>query len=317
MNLMETVEPTMEKRNPLSVLSRKQRAQKRMAKVVVVVASTVLFLSLFVIFTLLMRVYIDGSERLNLDFFTSFPSRFPHKAGILSAWVGSLCVVLLCLLFAIPLGISCAIYLEEFAKTRWYTGFIEICIGNLAGVPSITYGLLALGLFVYQFNLGNSILTAGLTLSLLVLPVIILSTRESLRAVPTGLKEAAYGLGANKLQVLRDHLLPYSQSGIFTGVILSLSRAIGETAPLITIGALTFIAFLPTPPITPDFPYLSMEWIWDGFTVMPIQLFNWTSRPQAEFHKNAAAASFILVALTLILNSAAIFLRQRYRKKTI
>ncbi len=304
-------------RMDLSVLSPKQRNQKIFARIFVSLATAVLIISLGVICVLLIRLFIDGVERLNLDFFINFPSRFPEKAGILSAWVGSFAVVLLCLMFSIPLGIACAIYLEEFAKKRFYSPFIEVCIGNLAGVPSITFGLLALGLFVYQFNLGSSILTAGLTLSLLVLPVIIMSTREALRTVPLGLKEAAYSLGATKLQVLRHHLIPQSQSGIFTGVILSLSRAIGETAPLITIGALTFIAFLPEAPVTGDFPFLNFNWVWDSFTVLPIQLYNWTSRPQAEFHKNAAAASFILVSLSLFLNSFAIVLRHRHNRKNI
>ncbi len=299
----------------LSVLSKSQRQQKILARIFVTLAASVLVLSLTVIFVLLVRLFLDGTERLHWDFITSFPSRFPEKAGILSAWVGSFCVVLLCLICSIPLGIACAIYLEEFAKNRFYSPFIEICIGNLAGVPSITYGLLALGLFVYQFGFGSSIMTAGLTLSLLVLPVIIISTRESLRSVPLGIKEAAYGLGATKVQVLRHHLIPYSQSGIFTGVILSLSRAIGETAPLITIGALTFIAFLPEPPVMGSFPFVNFNWVWESFTVLPIQLFNWTSRPQAEFHKNAAAASFILVCLSLLLNSVAIFMRQRHNRK--
>jgi phosphate transport system permease protein len=219
------------------------------------------------------------------------------------------------MLFTIPLGIGAAVFLEEYMKKRWYSSWIEVCLSNLAGIPSIIYGLLALGLLVYQLGLGQSILTAGLTLSMLVLPIVIVATRESLRSIPSSLREAAYALGASKLQVLRHHLLPYSQAGIFTGVILSLSRALGETAPLITIGALTFIAFLPSPPFTSEFPYLSFTWLSDPFTVLPIQLFNWTSRPQVEFHKNAAAASLILLSLTLILNLGAILLRNRARKK--
>jgi len=296
-------------------LTPKQTRAKLYAKVFVVLSSFILCLSLITLTLLFADLIIDGSDRINWTFLSSFPSRFPEQAGILSAWVGSLCVVFLCMLFAIPVGIGAAIYLEEYMKKLWYSSWIEICLSNLAGIPSIIYGLLALSLLVYQLGMGESVLTAGVTLSLLVLPIVIVSTRESLRSVPNSLREAAYALGANKLQVVRHHLLPYSQSGIFTGVILSLSRALGETAPLITIGALTFIAFLPSAPLVSDFPFLSFEWLNDPFTVLPIQLFNWTSRPQAEFHKNAAAASLILLTITILLNLGAILLRNRARRK--
>jgi len=192
---------------------------------------------------------------------------------------------------------------------------IEINIANLAGVPSIVYGLMALGLFVYQFRLGQSIVTAGLTLALLILPIVIVATRESIRAVPGSIREAAYALGATKWQTVKDHVLPYSTGGILTGVIIALSRAIGETAPLITIGALTFIAFLPGPPITSQFPFVSFEWLMSPFTVMPIQMFNWVSRPQREFHLNAAAAGLVLMAMTLAMNGLAIYIRYRFRKR--
>jgi phosphate transport system permease protein len=228
-----------------ALISPQQRRAKLYAKIFVCSSLAVLALSLVALLFLFGNLLVQGSERLSLDFILSFPSRFPEQAGILSAWVGSLCVVLLCMLFAIPIGVAAAVYLEEYMKKRWYSAWIEICLGNLAGVPSIIYGLLALGLFVYQLGLGNSILTAGLTLSLLVLPIVVVSARESLRSVPSNLKEAAYALGCSKLDMLRHHQIPYAQSGILTGVILSLSRALGETAPLITIGALTFIAFLP------------------------------------------------------------------------
>jgi phosphate transport system permease protein len=174
---------------------------------------------------------------------------------------------------------------------------------------------LALGLFIYQLNLGQSILTAGLTLALLILPIIIVATRESIRAVPNSIREAAYALGATKWRTVRDHVLPYSTGGILTGVIIALSRAIGETAPLITIGALTFIAFLPDPPITSEFPYVSFQWLMSPFTVMPIQMFNWVSRPQHEFHLNAAATGLILLVMTLCMNAVAIYFRYRFRKR--
>jgi len=214
-----------------------------------------------------------------------------------------------------PIGVAAAIYLEEYAPKNWFTAIIEINVTNLAGVPSIIYGLLALGLFVYQFNLGQTILTAGLTLSLLILPIVIVATRESLRAVPRPIREAAYALGATRWEVTAHHVLPYSMGGILTGMIIGLSRAIGETAPLITIGALSFIAFLPQSPITAEFPFLSFAWLKDAFTAMPIQMFNWVSRPDPEFQVNAAAAGAILLGMTLLMNGIAIWLRYRYRKR--
>jgi phosphate transport system permease protein len=195
------------------------------------------------------------------------------------------------------------------------TDLIEINVTNLAGVPSIIYGLLALGLFVYQFGLGQSILTAGLTLALLILPIVIVATRESIRAIPGMIREGAYALGATKWQTTADHIIPYATPGIMTGVIIGMARAIGETAPIITIGALTFIAFLPDSPVQTQPPFLSFEWLWSPFTVMPIQMFNWTSRPEAAFHQNAAAAGIVLVVMTLSMNGLAIWLRYRMRKK--
>jgi phosphate transport system permease protein len=174
---------------------------------------------------------------------------------------------------------------------------------------------MALGLFVYQFNLGQSILTAGLTLALLILPMVIIATREAIRSIPGAIREASFALGATKWQTVRDHVLPYSTGGILTGVIIALSRAIGETAPLITIGALTFIAFLPHPPVTTEAPYVSFQWLTDPFTVMPIQMFNWVSRPQEAFHLNAAAAGLVLLLMTLIMNGLAIYIRFRFRKR--
>ena len=258
---------------------------------------------------------IDGAHRLSLDFFTSFPSRRPEQAGILSAWVGTTLVMVVTAVTAVPLGVAGAVYLEEYAPKNWVTDVIEIDVTNLAGVPSIVYGLLALGLFVYQFGFGQSILSAGLTLALLILPVVIVATREAIRSIPAVIREGAYALGATKWQTTADHILPYSLPGILTGVIIGMARAIGETAPIITIGALTFIAFLPPAPFSGDPPAGLFDWLFAPFTVMPIQMFNWTSRPEAAFHQNAAAAGLVLVVMTLSMNALAIYIRYRLRKK--
>jgi phosphate transport system permease protein len=258
---------------------------------------------------------IDGWSRLSWQFFTSFPSRRAVEAGILSSWVGTALVMLVTMFSAVPLGIAAAVYLEEYAKKNWITDLIEINVTNLAGVPSIVYGLLALGLFVYGLGFGQSILTAGLTLALLILPIVIVSTREALRSVPSSIREAAYALGATRWQMVSDHLLPYSRGGILTGVIIGMSRAIGETAPIITIGALTFIAFLPPMPLTAEPPFVSFEWLLAPFTVLPIQMFNWVSRPDTAFLANAAAAGVVLIVMTLMMNGLAIYLRYQIRKK--
>jgi phosphate transport system permease protein len=260
------------------------------------------------------QMLIEGAPRLSWDFFTNFPSRKPDQAGILSAWIGSTLVMLVTAGTAVPLGVGAGVYLEEYAPKNWMTDLIEINVTNLAGVPSIVYGLLALGLFVYQFGLGQSILTAGLTLGLLILPVVIVATREAIRAIPSAIREGAYALGATKWQTTAHHILPYSLAGIMTGVIIGMARAIGETAPLITIGALTFIAFLPSAPLTGNPPAGLFDWVMSPFTVMPIQMFNWTSRPEAAFHQNAAAAGLVLVVMTLSMNALAIYIRYRLRK---
>ncbi|HET6467229.1 MAG TPA: phosphate ABC transporter permease PstA [Geminicoccaceae bacterium] len=264
---------------------------------------------------LFIDLLIDGYPRLGWDFITSFPSRRAEQAGILSAWVGTCLVMLVTATIGVPLAVAAGLYLEEYARRSWVTTLIEINVSNLAAVPSIVYGLLALGLFVYGLGLGQSVLTAGLTLALMILPVIVVATREAVRAVPNSMREAAYACGATKWRVTRDHVLPYSIPGIMTGVIIGLARAIGETAPLITIGALTFIAFLPDSPIQSEFPFVSFEWLWSGFTVLPIQMFNWVSRPGTNFHANAAAAGVVIVALTLVMNGFAIWLRYRLRKR--
>lgn len=275
----------------------------------------VLLVALLVLAALFVQLAIDGFERLNSDFFSNFPSRRAARAGILSAWVGSILVMLVTAMAAVPVGVAAGLWLEEYAPRNWLAVVIEINVTNLAGVPSIIYGLLALGLLVYQMGLGQSVLTAGLTLAMMILPVVIVATREAIRAVPQTIREAAYGLGATRWQVTRDHVLPYSLAGVLTGVIIGLSRAIGETAPIITIGALTFIAFLPPAPITATAPFVNFDWLFSPFTVMPIQMFNWVSRPDAAFHVSAAAAGVVLVAMTLTMNSLAIWLRFRARKR--
>lgn len=280
-----------------------------------VVSMVCLAFALIVLCALILDLAVHGLPRINLQFLTSFPSRFADQAGILSAWVGTLCVMMVTALTAIPFGVAAGIYLEEYAPKNFFTTVIELNITNLAGVPSIVFGLMALGLFVYKLGLGQSVLTAGLTLGLLILPIVIVTTRESLKSIPIHIREAAVAVGATKWQTIWNHVLPYSMGGILTGMIIALSRAIGETAPLVTIGALTFIAFLPHSPVQAEFPFLSFEWLKDPFTVMPIQMFNWVSRPQQEFHANAAAAGLVLLVMTLSMNAFAIWIRLSFRKK--
>ena len=287
---------------------------KRWDVIFVVLGIIALGIGFLTFLTLFLDMLIDGWSRLRPEFFTEFPSRRAGQAGILSAWVGTTLVMMVTAAVAVPIGVGSGIYLEEYAPKNLLTDLIEINISNLAGVPSIVYGLLALGLFVYAFGLGQSIQTAGLTLALLILPIVIVATREAIRSIPAMVREGAYAVGATKWQTVKDHIVPYSLPGILTGVIIGMSRAIGETAPIITIGALTFIAFLPSSPVTPDFPFLSFEWLKAPFTVMPIQMFNWTSRPDEAFHANAAAAGTILVFMTLMMNGLAIWLRYRLRK---
>ena len=287
---------------------------KRWDAIFALIGVLALMVGVLTFVALFVEMALNGAGRLSWDFFTNYPSRRPGEAGILTAWVGSTLVMLTTAFFAVPLGVGAGIYLEEYAPKNWVTDIIEINITNLAGVPSIVYGLLALGLFVYQFGFGQSILSAGLTLALLILPVVIVATREAIRSIPQGIREGAYALGATQWQVCIDHIVPYSMPGILTGVIIGMARAIGETAPIITIGALTFIAFLPPSPIQAEPPFLSFEWIMSPFTVMPIQMFNWTSRPEAAFHQNAAAAGFVLVLMTLVMNGLAIWLRYKLRK---
>jgi phosphate transport system permease protein len=289
--------------------------RRRQDRIFNVIGMTCTLIGIATLVVLLGDLLMDGLSRIDWQFLTSFPSRRAERAGILSSWVGSLCVMCVTALTAVPMGIAAGVYMEEYGRKGRLNTIIEVNIANLAGVPSIIYGLMALGIFVYYFGLGQSILAGGLTLAILILPIVIVATREALRTIPVHIREAAYALGATKWQVIRHHLLPYSLGGISTGVIIALSRAIGETAPLITIGALTFIAFLPDPPVTGEFPFVSFDWLNSPFSVMPIQMFNWTSRPTADFHRNAAAAGIVLIAITLSLNAVAIFVRARARRR--
>ena len=289
--------------------------RKQVDKLFVILGLLIMIGCLGILAYLFLDLVRDGAQRFGWKFFANFPSRKAENAGILSPAVGTSLIMVVTALVSLPIGVAAAIYLEEYAPKNWFTGIIEINVTNLAGVPSIVYGLLALGLFVYQFGFGQSILTAGLTLALLILPIVIVATRESLRAVPKAIREAAYGLGATRWEVTKDHVLPYSTGGILTGLILGLSRAIGETAPIITIGALAFIAFLPPSPFTETFPFLSFEWLKSEFTAMPIQMFNWVSRPDQAFQSNAAAAGAVLLGMTLLMNTIAIVIRYRFRKR--
>lgn len=295
------------------VIARNQRRDRAFFAFGIVLT----LLCLGVLTALLGNLLVGGLQRIDWTFMTSFPSRRAARAGILSAWVGSVLVMVVTAFAAIPLGVAAGIYLEEYARKNWFTTVIEINISNLAGVPSIIYGLMALGLLVYQFHLGQSLLTAGLTLAFLILPIVIVATREALRAIPQFMREAAYALGATRWQVVKDHLLPYSTGGIATGVIIALSRAIGETAPLITIGALTYIAFLPPVPFTRTESGLvgPFAWLMSPFTVLPIQMFNWVSRPGEDFAANAAAAGIVLMVVTLTMNAVAIVIRARVRRR--
>lgn len=275
-----------------------------------------IMLVLLTLLALFVDLIIDGYPKLlSYEFFSSFPSRRASQAGLLSALVGSALVMIITFISAVPMGVAAAIYLEEYAPKNWFTEVIEINVTNLAAVPSIIYGLLALGLFVYILDFGTSILTAGLTLGLLILPVVIVATREAIRGIPIAIREAAYAVGATKWQVVSQHVVRYATGGILTGVIIGMARAIGETAPVITIGALTFIAFLPPSPITTTPPFLNFDWLWSGFTVLPIQMFSWLSRPSPEFHVNAAAAGAIIIIVTLLMNGVAIKMRYNIRKK--
>ncbi|WP_118196368.1 phosphate ABC transporter permease PstA [Albibacterium indicum] len=259
--------------------------------------------ALLMLAVLLIDILIKGVTRLDWSFFMNLPSRHPEQAGIYTALAGMVSLLLFTLIVALPIGILAGIYLQEYGQKNRLAKFIEINISNLAGVPSVIYGILGLQVFVRMANLGNSILAGSLTLSLLIMPIIIVSTREAIKAVPDSLRQAAYGLGATKWQTIRRVVLPASFGGIMTGIILSTSRAIGETAPLIVVGALAYVPFIPEGPL-------------DQYTSLPIQIFNWTTRPQHGFVINAAAGIIVLLLFTFILNGIAIYLRNKWYKKT-
>ncbi|MFT2007226.1 phosphate ABC transporter permease PstA [Pontibacter sp. 13R65] len=260
------------------------------------------FIGLAVLAIFLIDILIDGLGRINWEFLNNLPSRRAHRAGIYTAWIGTLWILLMTTVIAFPLGIAAGIYLEEYGKKSRMATLLEINIANLAGVPSIIYGLLGLEIFVRLMALGGSLLAGALTLSLLILPIVIVTTREAIKAVPRSIRDGSFALGASKWQTVWHQVLPASFGGILTGVILALSRAVGEAAPLIVIGALAYVPFAPASPM-------------DEFTVLPIQIFNWISRPQAAFTTNAAAAIIVLLFITFILNGIAVYLRHKWQKR--
>jgi len=282
--------------------SRHDRRRKLLGTAFAVLSVAATLVGVVSLAVLLWDLAADGLSRLDARFLTSFASRFPERAGIKAALAGSIWLLGLTALFAFPVSVAAAIYLEEYARRSWVTRLIRLNIANLAGVPSIVYGILGLAVFVRTLGLGRSVISGALTLALLILPVIIIAAQEAIRAVPGSIREAAYGLGATRWQVVRTQVLPMAMPGIMTGTILALSRAIGETAPLIMVGAVGFIAFTP-------------KGLGDPFTVLPLQIYNWISRPQAEFHALAAAGILVLLALLLTMNAAAILLRNRYQTR--
>ena len=270
------------------------------------IMKTLLFLAtgfgLLVLAVLIYRIVSQGIVHLDWSFFTNYASRRPEEAGIKAAIVGTIWLMSVTAPVSVILGVGTAIYLEEYARKNRLTRLIQVNISNLAGVPSIVFGLLGLTVFVRMMEMGRSVLAGGLTMSLLILPIIVVAAQEAIRAVPNDLREASYAMGASRWQTIRRVVLPAAIPGILTGAILALSRAIGETAPLLMIGALTFVAFLP-------------ENVFSGFTVMPIQIFNWTGRPQEEFHDVAAAAIIVLLVMLLLMNSIAVFIRNKFQKR--
>lgn len=282
--------------------SSADRRRHRRSRLFAVVCGAATAVGVVALVVLLADVLVDGTGALNWSFLTSFASRFAERAGIKAALAGSVWILVLTALISFPISVAAAIYLEEYAPRNWITRLIQLNIANLAGVPSIVYGILGLTVFVRTFGLERSVISGALTLSILILPVIVMASQEAIRAVPSSIREAAYGLGATRWQVVRHQVLPMAMPGIMTGTILALSRAVGETAPLIMVGAVGFIAFTPTG-------------VLDEFTVLPLQIYNWISRPQEEFHALAAAGILVLLALLLTMNAAAILLRNRYRTR--
>lgn len=300
----------------VATFTRSTEQRHRRGRIFERLAFSATIFGVLVLGVLLIGVLIEGLPWLSATFLSAYPSRFPERAGFYGAIFGSLWAISLTALFSVPVGVAAGVYLEEFSRKGRLHRLLEVLVANLAAVPSILYGILGLVVFVRMFDVfpddttflgiplpfGRSVLAGSLTLSLLVLPVIIIATREALRAVPDGLRQAAFGVGATDWQCVRHHVLPAASPGIFTGIILALSRALGETAPLIMIGALTYVAFIPMTPADP-------------FTAMPIQIFNWASRHKADFHSLAAAGIIVLLAVLLTMNGIAIFLRNRAERR--
>lgn len=282
-----------------SALFNRRRRTRVISAAFTLCCLTATLLCLTMLFALVWNIVSQGAGWLSWDFIRNFPSRHAEQAGIKSALAGSLWLTGLTALFSLPIGIGAAVYLEEYARSSRWKKLIQINIANLAGVPSIVYGILGLGLFVHTLSLGRSVLAGAMTLSLVVLPIVILATQEALRAVPDSIRHASYALGATRWQTVRRQVLPAAMPGIMTGVILALSRAIGEAAPLVAVGAMAYVPFVPSGPS-------------DQFTALPIQIFNWASRPQAEFHHAAAAAIMVLLAALIGMNAFAVFVRYRY-----
>ncbi len=295
---MSAPEPTF-----MSTSSPRSIRRRRMGTVFAVLCGAATMVGVVSLAVLLVDVALDGLPRLDIDFLTSFASRLPERSGIKAALVGSVWLLVLTALISFPMSVAAAIYLEEYAPRNWITRIIQTNIANLAGVPSIVYGILGLALFVRFLGFDRSVLSGALTLSLLVMPVIIMAAQEAIKAVPGTIREAAYGLGATRWQVVSTQVLPMALPGILTGTILALSRAVGETAPLIMVGAVGFIAFTPSGPM-------------DRFTVLPLQIYNWVSRPQDEFRALAAAGIVVLLVLLLTMNAIAIVLRNRYQTRS-
>ena len=272
------------------------------ARLFKIFCAAVTTLGVIVLVIVLFHIFREGLRWVDVQFLESFPSRFPEKAGIKSALWGTIWLISLTALFSIPIGVGAAIYLEEYVQKGAVNSFIDINISNLAGVPSIVYGILGLTMFVRFCGFDRSVLSGSLTMSLLILPVIIIASREAIRAVPGSIRHAAYALGATKWQTVKSHVIPAAMPGILTGIILAFSRALGETAPLVMIGALAYVAFVPEGPM-------------DSFTALPIQIFNWASRPQEEFHQLAAGAIIVLLAVLFAMNSLAVYIRESAERK--
>lgn len=293
---------------PSSARSSKRPYAKLSSRLFTLCCAACTLMCLVTLALLLWNIFAFGWKRLDWQFLTSFPSRFPEKSGVLSALVGSLYLIGLTALFAIPIGVGTAVYLEEYAPPNRWRSLIQTNIANLAGVPSIVYGILGLGLFVrglgfQSLALNRSVMAGALTLTLVVLPIIILTAQEALRAVPSTIRQASYALGATRWQTVRRQLLPAAMPGVLTGVILALSRALGEAAPLVAIGAATYVRFLPTNVLR------------DDFAAMPLQIYSWTGREQLEFHKAAAAAIIVLLTVLIFMNALAVYLRYRFGQR--